>query len=146
MKGNFSTERASEMIDIWDYKQYCHWDGDLVCKRRYLCGGCPHQPDDDEKGNGKAEPVHIRWVVDCDGSKIPECPSCGEMPYSVKRCTFCGQKFLTDAIADAWNEPLEEERMDCLVCGGKGTIVGTRAKSNGHFHGRCTACGCLVME
>ena len=134
------------MIDFWDCTWYCHWDKNLVCKKRFNCDGCKHQPADDDKENGKAEPVHIRWVEDYDGSKIPECPSCGEMPHSLDRCIFCGQKFLPDETTEKWSEPPEEVRMDCLCCGGKGTLVGTRAKSNGHFHGQCTACGCVVME
>lgn len=38
----------------------------------------------------------------------------------------------------------ELERMDCPVCGLE-TMVGTRA-SNGHFHGRCEACGAKMHE
>ena len=40
----------------------------------------------------------------------------------------------------------EEERMDCPCCGGHDTMVGTRARINGHFHGRCTQCGARMME
>ena len=39
-----------------------------------------------------------------------------------------------------------EVRMDCFMCGGKNTMVGIRAKYNGHFWGRCEACGIRVME
>lgn len=75
------------MIDFWDCTWYCHWDKTLVCKKRFNCDDCKHQPADDDKENGKAEPVHIHWVEDYDGSKIPECPSCGEMPHVLYNCS-----------------------------------------------------------
>ena len=40
----------------------------------------------------------------------------------------------------------EDEHMDCPCCGGHDTMVGTRARTSGHFHGRCTQCGARVME
>jgi len=43
-------------------------------------------------------------------------------------------------------EKLSGERMDCIMCGGKGTLVGNRSKFNGHFHGECEACGARIME
>lgn len=134
------------MIDFGDCIWYCHWDNSLICKKQFRCDGCKHQPADEDKENGRAEPVHIRWAEDWDGSKAPECPSCGRMPYSLERCLFCGQKFLPDATVEEWSKPPEEVRMDCFNCGGKGTLVGTRARTNGHFHGQCTACGCVVVE
>lgn len=65
---------------------------------------------------------------------------------SLERCVFCGQRFLPDALTEEWSKPPEEVRMDCPSCGGKSTMVGARARSNGHFHGQCTVCGCVVME
>lgn len=50
------------------------------------------------------------------------------------------------SLADAWKEPPKEERMDCIMCGGKNTLVGHRARVNGHFHGKCEQCGCKIME
>lgn len=134
------------MIDFGDCTWYCHWDKGLICKRQFQCDGCKRQPAGEDKENGKADPVHIRWSEDYDGSKVPECPSCGQMPYSVERCFFCGQKFLPDAIAEELGAPPEEVHMDCFNCGGKGTLVGNRDRGNGHFHGRCTSCGCVMME
>ena len=90
--------------------------------------------------------VHIRWAEDYWSGRYPECPSCGNMPYSLERCVFCGQRFLPDALTEEWSKPPEEVRMDCPSCGGKSTMVGARARSNGHFHGQCTVCGCVVME
>ena len=94
------------MIDTGDLTMYCHWDKGLVCKKEFYCDTCEHQPAADDKENGKAEPVHIRWAEDYWSGRYPECPSCG----------------------------------------GKSTMVGARARSNGHFHGQCTVCGCVVME
>lgn len=133
------------MIDFLDCTWYCHWDKKLVCEQGFHCDGCKHQPEASAKVNGKVEPVHIRWI-DSYGGKYPECPACGEMPYSVERCFFCGQKFLPDDTAEEWSKPPEETRMDCFACGGKSTMVGARSRVNGHFHGQCTACGCVVVE
>jgi hypothetical protein len=30
----------------------------------------------------------------------PECPRCGEMPYSEEQCQFCGQRFLKEVSGD----------------------------------------------
>lgn len=38
-----------------------------------------------------------------------------------------------------------EETLDCPNCG-QHTMTGRRAKSNGHFHGRCTRCGTRVIN
>lgn len=122
----------------------CHWH-DFPCDGNLYCDTCEHQPAAEDKKNGKAEPVHIRWTQDYGGT-FPECPSCGEMPYSLERCVSCGQRFLSDALVEEWSKPPEEARMDCFICGGKDTVAGTRARSNGHFHGQCTVCGCRVME
>ena len=134
------------MIDTGDLTMYCHWDKGLVCKKEFYCDTCEHQPAADDKENGKAEPVHIRWAEDYWSGRYPECPSCGNMPYSLERCVFCGQRFLPDALTEEWSKPPEEVRMDCPSCGGKSMMVGARARSNGHFHGQCTVCGCVVME
>lgn len=150
LKLNAATKRmpkwVSVMIDTGDLTMYCHWDKGLVCKKEFYCDTCEHQPAADDKENGKAEPVHIRWAEDYWSGRYPECPSCGNMPYSLERCVFCGQRFLPDALTEEWSKPPEEVRMDCPSCGGKSTMVGARARSNGHFHGQCTVCGCVVME
>lgn len=45
------------------------------------------------------KPIPLEWV---DGLNVvgelspksePKCPHCGEMPYSLKQCQFCGQRF-----------------------------------------------------
>ena len=59
---------------------------------------------------------------------------------------FCGQRFIQDERVAEYNDPGEEIRMDCFSCGGQGTMIGHRAKSNGHFHASCVACGCSVIE
>ena len=129
-----------------DYVRTCHWDKDLKCDHDMYCEGCPHQPAPDDKPHGKDEPVKIGWEESYDGV-YPQCPTCGEMPYDLERCVFCGQRFIQeDERLQEYMKPPEEVRLDCLACGGKGTLVGHRAKSNGHFHGRCEVCGCSVME
>lgn len=126
----------------------CHWDKDLICDRELSCGGCEHQPPDDEKPNGKKPPIFVGWQLgDPYGESVfPYCPACGEMPYSVERCVFCGQRFTPDELTAEWNKPPETIRRNCPSCGGINTLVGARAKSNGHFHGTCEKCGCVIFE
>ncbi len=93
---------------------------------------------------GNRAPVKLPIVTDEFGGKIPQCPICGEMPYSTEQCNFCGQRFIQDdaikeyAKADEWYE-------DCR-CGGKGTLHIIRSKYNGHKSGSCSACGLRWME
>lgn len=123
----------------------CTWDESIMCEHEKLCDGCEHQPPDDEKVNDRNPPVKLIWDEQY-GMVVPLCPSCREIPYSAERCVFCGQRFVQDAATDAWKEPPKEERMDCFMCGGKNTLVGHRARVNGHFHGKCEQCGCKIME
>lgn len=134
------------MIKFSDVHFTCHWDPARTCEKELMCGACEYQPADDDKPNGKKEPVKIGWEESYGGT-WPQCPACGEMPYSTERCTFCGQKFIQDdPELQEYTKPPEEVRMDCFMCGGHNTMVGTRARSNGHFHGQCEKCGCRMME
>ena len=135
------------MMDFDNFERKCYWKG-IKCEKDRECDGCEHQIPADEKVNGKLPPVKIGWIdmFGYDGGSYPICPSCGEMPYSTDRCYFCGQRFIQDEKVKEFNEPMPEERMDCLICGGKGTMVGQRARTNGHFHGRCEKCGAVMVE
>lgn len=134
------------MINLEDFEMKCNWNKSLTCKNGMLCAGCEHQPPDDEKPNGKKPPVKIGWDESYGGT-WPKCPACGEMPYSTERRVFCGQRFIqNDEAVEEYNTPTPEERLDCIMCGGKGTLVGRRARSNGHFHGVCEKCGARVLE
>lgn len=78
---------------------YCHWNKATECDGNLFCRACNRQPPDDEKPNGKKPPVKLHWVPSFNGmtdsfQPAPECPACGEMPYSTERCIFCGQKFI----------------------------------------------------
>lgn len=133
------------MMEMVEFK--CHWDDNRVCENEHFCSGCQYHPSDDDKPNGKKPPIKIGWECEYDGSVFPQCPACGEMPYSTERCTFCGQRFIQDdSQLQEYTKPTPEERMDCFICGGKNTMVGRRAKCNGHFHGHCEQCGCTVIE
>ena len=131
------------MLDL-DIEYRCHWH-DQKCDRQHDCDGCSQQPADEDKVNGKAEPLPLRWTEDYEGHKYPECPACGEMPYDMDRCVFCGQRFLSDSRAKKWKEPAKIETMTCFVCGVENAIQFVRAY-NGHRHGCCTACGISFME
>ncbi len=81
------------MKTLQEYTTKCNWDKSRTCDRGLMCGGCEYQPADDDKPNGKNEPVEIDYKNDY-GMLMPYCPSCGEMAYSYDRCVFCGQKFI----------------------------------------------------
>lgn len=135
-----------EMIKAWNSVGHtCTWDINVHCENGNSCDECEHQPKDDDKINGLKEPVKIEWQKSYDDGIYPKCPSCGEMPYSYERCVFCGQKFIQDdpKLQEYAEEP-PQETIQCMICGG--TVVGKRAKSNGHFHGQCDKCGAIVME
>jgi hypothetical protein len=69
------------------------------------------------------------------------CMGCGHE----HNCGIHGCAILNQAIERIEGKP-EVEHMYCVFCGGHGTMVGSRTRTNGHFHGRCTQCGARVME
>ena len=87
-----------------DIKLKCHWH-DFICENNMMCEECKHQPADDDKPNGKKEALPISWEADFEDSVAPYCPSCGEMPYNLQRCVFCGQKFIQDEKTKEWSKP-----------------------------------------
>lgn len=102
---------------------------------------------------GLRKPVPLLWVDSYDGMRDiivknsePQCPHCGEMPYSYERCKFCGQRFVQDEKTEEMSQPPEEEVVDCLMCGGKKTMKGYRTKINNHFHGKCEKCGAVMIS
>lgn len=69
----------------------CHWHEDVECVKGRMCGGCEHQPPNEEKKNGKNPPMEFNtW----------ECPACGEPTYSDEVCVFCGQKLIWKGETD----------------------------------------------
>lgn len=97
----------------------------------------------------------VIWEDDFNegGTGYPKCPECHELAYGIDyldengigRCPFCGQQYKLDEEGKKKAEPNPEETRWCPNCE-KRTIVGRRAKSNGHFHGKCTNCGLLMIE
>ena len=137
---------GQDLMEQFYAETECYWDKGRNCENRFLCENCEHEPPADEKKNGKNAPVKIGWQ-ESYGGRWPVCSSCGEMPYSTKRCLFCGQKFdQDDERLKEYLKPTVTERMDCIVCGAIGTVYGMRTKSNGHFHGKCENCGARFME
>lgn len=99
------------------------------------------------------KPMALQWKDSFDGCRDiiipnsePVCPHCGIMPYSLDECVFCGQRFIQDDNTEEYSKPPEEERQDCVMCGGKNSVVGVRAKINGHFHGQCEKCGAVYHQ
>lgn len=128
----------------------CYWNENKECVNWMECDGCDLQPANEDKPNGRKPPVKLKFVRDidyCTGKptgEIPECPSCGEMPYSTEVCKFCGQRFIQDDKVKEYNKPAPTVELECPVCGGK--FIGSRSKYNNHFHGKCESCGTVIME
>lgn len=126
----------------------CHWDKSIKCESGFFCGGCEHQPDDDDKPNGRKDPVRIRWENDY-GMMIPYCPSCGEMAYSTERCVFCGQKLISEnkprnKMVVMGGHDDENGIITCDKCGGKDNMeLISHADGAGFFEYtyRCGGCG-----
>ncbi len=102
---------------------------------------------------GLRKPVPLEWIDSFNGmtdeiikNGEPKCPRCGEMPYSTYQCVFCGQRFIHDEKIEEFEKPSKIEHKDCVICGDKDSVSGTRAKINGHFHGKCEKCGAVYME
>ena len=136
--------RFQDLVRVLHRK--CTWNKDLDCPQENpCCESCEHQPAADDKPNGKKPPRLIQWEEDYGGVG-PICPACGEMPYSLERCIFCGQKLIKDNRALEWEKPMTVEYMDCFMCGGKGTVEYTCSRYNGHKSGGCTSCGIRFIE
>ena len=93
----------------------------------------------------KREPVKLPIVLDEFGGRIPQCPTCGEMPYDTEQCHWCGQRFIQDKELEEYLKD-EEWYEDCPSCGSKGTLKIGRSNYNGHKHGSCSACGMSWIE
>ena len=63
------------------FKFTCHWNKGILCDRGLMCRGIPSYDSTVDKIIPEGE---------------PQCPACGQMPYSTERCIFCGQKFLKE--------------------------------------------------
>lgn len=88
----------------------------------------------------------IKLPISYDGfGYIPQCPICGEMPYSTTQCHWCGQRFIQDKEIEEYATPITGH-MDCFSCGGKGTVEYMQSKYNGHKRGHCTKCGTTFIE
>lgn len=101
---------------LWSHPYPCTFEEGRTCTREFECTGCEYQPDDDCKACGLNEPVVLEWESSVYGdAEYPVCPSCGEMPYSTKRCFFCGQKFVLDEKLNEFEKELEENRKESEV-------------------------------
>ena len=88
------------------------------------------------------EPVKLPVVNDGYG-RMPECPICGEMPYSTEQCHWCGQRFIQDEEVQEYEKP----KLIDWKCGNCGTMgKASVSKYNGHKHFRCEKCGMAFME
>ena len=87
-------------------------------------------------------PVKLPIVYDGYGN-IPMCPVCGEMPYDLDQCHWCGQHFLQDDEIKEYAKPLTEKGI-CFQCGAEVTV--RISKYNGHRRYKCETCGCSMIE
>ena len=88
------------------------------------------------------EPIRLPIVNDGYGM-IPECPICGEMPYSTEQCHWCGQRFIQDEEIEEYNKPITYPER-CATCGNMGEIY--RSRYNGHRSFYCKSCGTAWIE
>lgn len=88
------------------------------------------------------EPVKLPIVDDGYGI-VPKCPTCGEMPYDLEQCHWCGQRFVQNEETAEYGTPKLID-FKCPQCGtmGKANV----SKVNGHKHFRCEKCGMAFME
>lgn len=89
----------------------------------------------------KREPIKLPIINDGYGI-IPECPICGEIPYSTKQCHWCGQRFIQDKEVEEYEKPLTKE-VTCFSCGRK--VIANVSKYNGHISYYCQ-CGTNFIE
>ena len=92
--------------------------------------------------NESKPPVKLPIVFDGYGM-IPECPNCGEMPYSTEQCYFCGIRFKQTDEVKEYATPILVD-MKCPICGEVGNA--NKSRYNGHRHFKCEKCGCVMME
>ena len=91
-----------------------------------------------------AEKEPVKLTIKYDGyGNIPECPICGEMPYSTEQCYWCGQRFIQDEEVAEYATPKLID-WTCSNCGtvGKASV----SKYNGHKSFRCEKCGMSFIE
>lgn len=69
----------------------------------------------------KRKPVPLKYRDYFDGMRDriipggePECPRCGEMPYSYSQCVFCGQRFIEPKGES--EQVVEEMKSICKTC------------------------------
>lgn len=122
-------------VHYWDKAKEMEWkrqqDEDIENRRKELWAIYAKKP-----------PIKLPIVNDGWG-RIPECPVCGEMPYDLDQCHWCGQRFIRDEEVVEYSKPWVEE-FTCPSCGTKG--MATRSRYNGHRHFHCENCGMSFME
>lgn len=127
--------RDRACVQYWDREEKAERDRKIAEKR---------EKEREERWaiNSKKAPIKLPIVHDGFGM-IPECPTCGEMPYSTEQCHFCGQRFIQDEKVEEYTKPLQVTEK-CLVCGAD--VVCNVSRYNGHKSYRCSKCGTVMME
>ena len=146
-----STEGGNTMDDRFRFRTPCTWNEELECTGGFYCDLCEHQPQDDDKLNGKKEPVKIIWQNDY-GMIMPYCPTCGEMAYSTERCKFCGQKFIQEEKKPENKKEItggtldEDGYITCEVCGSHDMALISHADGADFFDYtyECIGCGARI--
>ena len=79
----------------WIWNIEIIWKHIISKKARRLYEYCIRAPL-----GGLREPVPLKWVPSLSPNAAelipngePKCPHCGDYPYSLERCVFCGQRF-----------------------------------------------------
>lgn len=120
-------------------KPHCFFDGEICDQDFGFCKNCSRKQTLPAK---KVEWEKETW----DGEHYityPVCPTCGEMVGGTE-CDGCGQKFLMTDDLQEYLKPPQPIQFDCLICGGKNTVIGTKNNHNSHVHGICEKCGAEI--
>jgi hypothetical protein len=103
---------------------------------------------------GLRKPVQLKWKDTFDGiadrmipNGEPECPHCGNMPYSLSQCVFCGQRFFHDETRNDKTAPQRKKREDELMMFADGICpeCGCSCGNGGYGPLRCR-CGWVGAE
>ncbi|MEY8369771.1 hypothetical protein AALA24_13545 [Anaerovoracaceae bacterium 42-11] len=144
-RGTFHCWRQNYKIDKYPDDDACdkYWDR-AEQERKDREHDAERERERKKKWAMYANKPPVKLLIEFDGyGDIPVCPVCGDLPYSMEQCYWCGQRFIQDEEIEEYNKP-DVVEMKCFVCGGK--MVGTISKYNGHFHGQCEECGATIIQ
>ena len=92
----------------------------------------------------------VRWpdpMSDYVSPPMPRCPICKTDLWEPREtCEYCGVRIINDVRLKSYFKPPKILSMDCPHCKGKDTFKYVRSIINNHLHGKCDACGMVMMQ